>query len=608
MNIESKTLETKEVKFEEILESVKTFNAKDFVKECSEMHLRVCAYARVSTDNIEQKTSYDSQIIHYENMIKSNTNWEFVGVYADEGITGTQLKKRDNFNQMIQDALDGKIDMIITKSISRFARNTVDTLNIVRLLRSHGVDVFFEKENIHTISITNELFLTLYSAFAQGESESISENMKAGLVYKMKRGECVGNPNCYGYDWNPLTKELIINEKEAVIVIKIFEEYVSGKGSNIIARGLNEDGIPSPSGKKWRAETIRRIICNEKYIGDLRSGKSFVENVITHKRKINKGQTKQYYTTNHHIGIISRELGNKAIELYKKRSEKSKKSHDKYSRRYPFSSKIYCGCCGERFTRKSYLKNKNNPKGERVIFWGCRSRDNDIECENHITYKEKEIEKIFLEMYNQLFINKDKYIKAFLNKINDTLDEEDIEKEISNLEKDRNRILEKQSKLIDLLVDERITKDVLNSKIEMFNIELKNIDGKLQELKSNEKNYQKKTKQLEKITKMLEDKKKLEEFDSDVFENVVERIIIGEKLEDGTLNYKTIKFILKTGETITGVTSLENMLNMMYQKGEESKSTLNINIKKISEDTTNGLTAYRCSKRSSIRRRKTWNK
>ena len=150
--------------------------------------IRTCAYCRVSTDNEDQKTSYDSQRIHYKNMIEENPDWEFVGIYADEGITGTQTKKREQFNQMMSDALNGKIDLILAKSISRFARNTVDTLNCVRLLREHNVDVYFEKENIHTLGLSNELFLTLYSAFAQAESESISENVKAGVKMKMKRG------------------------------------------------------------------------------------------------------------------------------------------------------------------------------------------------------------------------------------------------------------------------------------------------------------------------------------------------------------------------------------------------------------------------------------
>ena len=160
---------------------------------------RVCAYARVSTDSEEQLTSYSSQIKHYSEKIKSNPDWEFVGIYADEGLSGTQVKNRTEFQRMIDDALNGKIDMIIAKSISRFARNTLDTLKYVRLLREHNVDVYFEKENIHTLELDSEMFLTIYSAFAQAESESTSMNVKMVLNAKMKRGEPVGNQNCYGY-------------------------------------------------------------------------------------------------------------------------------------------------------------------------------------------------------------------------------------------------------------------------------------------------------------------------------------------------------------------------------------------------------------------------
>lgn len=181
---------------------------------------KVCTYARVSTDSEEQLTSYSSQIKYYTEKIKSNPDWKFVGIYADEGITGIQIKNRCEFQRMIDDALNDKIDIIIAKSISRFARNTVDTLNNVRLLREHNVDVFFEKENIHTLELDSEMFLTLYSAFAQAESESISQNVKMGLKSKMNRGEFVGCPECYGYNWNKQTKELEINEKKKKFQIK----------------------------------------------------------------------------------------------------------------------------------------------------------------------------------------------------------------------------------------------------------------------------------------------------------------------------------------------------------------------------------------------------
>ena len=232
-NMEDKTLKTKEINFDELKES-KNVITKEFAQSYTKMRLKVAAYVRVSTDFEEQQTSFHSQYVYYDGLIKQNPNWEFAGIYADEGLSGTQTKNRDSFNKMIKDALNEKIDMIITKSISRFARNTVDTLNIVRLLKSHNVDVFFEKENIHTFSVTNELFLTLYSAFAQAESESISENMKSGLQMKMKRGEYVGCPECYGYDWNKEAKTLEVNTEKAKIVKRIFEEYARGYGSGRI--------------------------------------------------------------------------------------------------------------------------------------------------------------------------------------------------------------------------------------------------------------------------------------------------------------------------------------------------------------------------------------
>ena len=230
-------------------------NINNFVKQEKK---KVCAYARVSTDSEEQLTSYSSQIKHYSDQIKSNPNWEFVGVYADEGISGTQANNRVEFMRMIDDALNGKIDIIIAKSISRFARNTLDTLKYARELRNHKIDVYFEKENIHTLDLDSEMFLTLYSAFAQAESESTSMNVKMGVRAKMKRGEVVGNPACYGYVWNKEAKELEINEEQAEVVRNIFNWYIDGMGTRAIARKLNELNIPSYKGIRWCQSAVRR--------------------------------------------------------------------------------------------------------------------------------------------------------------------------------------------------------------------------------------------------------------------------------------------------------------------------------------------------------------
>lgn len=511
--------------------------------------IRTCAYCRVSTDNEDQKTSYDSQRIHYKNMIEENPDWEFVGIYADEGITGTQTKKREQFNQMMSDALNGKIDLILAKSISRFARNTVDTLNCVRLLREHNVDVYFEKENIHTLGLSNELFLTLYSAFAQAESESISENVKAGVRMKMKRGELVGKYAPFGYLYDKEKDLIYPDESKKDIVTYIFEEYAKGVGFRTIALNLNSLGIPSPSNLKWCHASVRRIIINEKYVGDLKTGKYYTENVLTHKKKVNYGEKEQYFTSNHHEPIISRELWDKCQEILTIRSKiiKPDGNRDKFSRKYAFSSKIFCGICGERFIRRSYKIRSNNKE---VAYWICRSHRNKIECSNLIHYKQEELEDIFVIVYNKLFQDSDKYIHSFMKKVNEVINEnhdytnqKKIREEISKLEN-------KLSNLIDLQLDDSISKDILNQK----NLEISNkIKEYEQQLKTNENietTRKQKLEQIDKISNTLKQYKGLTKFSEEVFNSLVDKIIIGEKLENGDEDFYKIKFILKTGELI----------------------------------------------------------
>ena len=517
--------------------------------------IRTCAYCRVSTDNEDQKTSYDSQRIHYKNMIEENPDWEFVGIYADEGITGTQTKKREQFNQMMNDALNGKIDLILAKSISRFARNTVDTLNCVRLLREHNVNVFFEKENIHTLGLSNELFLTLYSAFAQAESESISENVKAGVRMKMKRGELVGKYAPFGYLYDKEKDIIIPDESKRDIVTYIFEEYSKGVGFRTIALQLNQLGIPSPSNLKWCHASVRRIIVNEKYVGDLKTGKYYTENVLTHKKKVNYGEKEQYFTSNHHEPIISRELWNKCQEILTIRSKivKPNGNRDKFSRKYPFSSKIFCGICGERFIRRSY-KIKSNRK--EVAYWICRSHRNKIECSNLIHYKQEELEDIFIIVYNKLFQNSDKYINSFMKKINEVINENQDYTNQKKIREEISKLEIKLSNLVDLQLDGSISKEILNQK----NIEISNkIKEYEQQLKDNENieiTRKQKLKQIDKISNTLKQYKGLTKFNEEIFNILVDKIIIGEKSENGEEDFYKIKFILKTGELIN-----ENLSN-----------------------------------------------
>ena len=238
--------------------------------------LRVAAYCRVSTDDEEQINSYNSQLQYYNELINKNPEWKMVGIYADKAITGTSTDKRVDFMRMINDAQNGDIDMIITKSISRFARNTVDTLHYVRLLKEKSVAIFFEEEHINTLSMDGELMLTVLSSVAQQEVHNTSEHVKKGLRMKMQRGELIGYNGCLGYDYHPDTKEITLNEEEAKTVRYIFERYLEGAGCTLIAKECSKLGYKTKTGKTtWHESAIRGILRNEKYVGDCLQGKTF---------------------------------------------------------------------------------------------------------------------------------------------------------------------------------------------------------------------------------------------------------------------------------------------------------------------------------------------
>src|SRR5574344_1869687 len=266
---------------------------------------RVAAYARVSTDQEEQLTSYEAQVDYYTNYIKSRDDWDFVDVYTDEGISATNTKHRKGFNQMIQDALNGRIDLIVTKSVSRFARNTVDSLVTVRKLKEKGVEVYFEKENIYTLDSKGELLITIMSSLAQEESRSISENVTWGQRKRFADGK-VSMPykHFLGYEKGADGFPKVVPE-EAVIVRRIYSDYMSGKTSFTIAKALTDEGIPTPSGKKqWQSSTIESILTNEKYKGSAVLQKKFTVDFLTKKMKVNEGEFPQYYVEESQPAII----------------------------------------------------------------------------------------------------------------------------------------------------------------------------------------------------------------------------------------------------------------------------------------------------------------
>ena len=331
---------------------------------------RTAGYARVSTDSDEQFTSYEAQVDYYTEFIKRHSEWEFVKVYTDEGITGTSTKHRDGFNEMIKDALNGKIDLIVTKSISRFARNTVDTLVNVRKLKEHGVEVFFEKENIYTFDSKGEVLITIMSSLAQEESRSISENVTWGQRKRFADGK-VSLPykNFLGYKKGKNDLPEIV-PKEAEIVRRIYRLFLAGLTPGIIAKKLQDEGIPSPAGKsQWRYSTIESILSNEKYKGDALLQKKFTVDFLTKKQKVNEGEVPQYYVQNSHPAIIDPE----EWDMVQRELSRRKQLGGKYRCNDILSCRIVCGDCGEFYGSKVW---HSTSKYRRVI-WQCNSKFNN---------------------------------------------------------------------------------------------------------------------------------------------------------------------------------------------------------------------------------------
>ncbi|NCC87633.1 MAG: recombinase family protein [Clostridia bacterium] len=353
--------------------------------------LRVAGYARVSSDSADQLNSFSTQVNYYQRIINTNPMWQMTEVYADEGISGVSVNKRDDFARLIADCRRGKIDRIITKSTSRFARNTLDAIGVIRELKDIGVTVYFEKENLDTATLTSENLLTLYSLFAQEESMTISKNCKKGARMRMSKGTYVSSNPPYGY--RLANNQLVIDESEAEIVRRIFSEYLGGKGYSAIARDLMADGIPFKNNKmKWRPQTVGIILKNERYVGDMLLQKSFSEDALPYNKRINKGELPQYYVSNTHEPIVERIQ----FELAKILREERRENINTDYKEYPLSKKIKCAECGTTYRRKE----TNN-----TVYWVCRQHDDSKELCGGQRLLEEKIYSAFVRMYNKLSKN-----------------------------------------------------------------------------------------------------------------------------------------------------------------------------------------------------------
>ncbi|MCL1976226.1 MAG: recombinase family protein [Firmicutes bacterium] len=367
---------------------------------------RVAAYARVSTDEEEQLSSYETQINVFTRQIKKNPAWEFVEVYADEAVSGTNINKREGFKRMVADALAGKIDLILTKSISRFARNTVDTLTTVRKLKESGVEVYFEKENIYTLDSKGELLITIMSSLAQDESRSISENVTWGKRKSMEDGK-VSLPykRFLGYEKGEDGLPRIV-EAEAKIVRQIYALFLEGQTYRNIAQLLTEQGIQTPSGKtNWSVSTVMSILSNEKYKGDALLQKTFTVDFLNKTMKKNEGELTQIYIENSHPAIINPETFNLVQSEIKKRQPNRRQLNNNS----PFAAKIICGECGGYYGSKVWHStSKYQYKG-----WRCnRKYADDVRC-NTPRIREEELKVAFIQAFNQILGDKNRYIDQF---------------------------------------------------------------------------------------------------------------------------------------------------------------------------------------------------
>lgn len=367
----------------------------DVKKKSTAKVLRVAAYCRVSTDSDAQLESLDAQKTHYENYINGREDWEFAGLYFDEGISGTKKEKRPALLRMIADCKAGKIDFVITKSISRFARNTTDCLEMVRKLLELNIPIYFEKENLNTSSMESELFLAILSSMAEGESTSISENNKWSIQRRFKNGTFKLSYPPYGYDWDG--EQMVINPTQVDTVRWIFEQVLSGKGTHAISEELNANGIPTKKGGRWTPTTVRGMVSNEKYTGDVIFQKTYTDSQFN--RHVNYGQKDQYAMSDHHEAIISREVFEAANALIAQRGKEKGiiKGSEKYQSRYCFSGKIVCGECGDTFKRRIHSTTTH-----KYAAWCCNTHIEDKSRCSMKYIRDDTVKAAFVTMINKL--------------------------------------------------------------------------------------------------------------------------------------------------------------------------------------------------------------
>lgn len=514
---------------------------------------RVAAYCRVSSDSEDQKNSYESQVKHYKDYISQRLDWQLAGIYADEGISGTQVGKRQDFQRLIDDCKRGDIDYIVTKAIARFARNTLDTLKYVRMLKDLQIGVYFEEENIDTLTMDGELLLTILSSVAQQEVENTSAHVKKGLKMKMQRGELIGYQGCLGYDYDSETKLISINESGAKIVRYIFERYLEGIGGKVIARELEEQGYKSPRGQdKWNDTTVLGIIKNEKYKGDVLMGKTYTVDPISKRRLTNFGEEDRYYIRGNHEPIISPEDFDRAQEIRLRRAGNKKTvanvngKRERYSKMYAFSSMLECGFCGSLLSRRSWHCRSDYRK----VVWHCVTsiKKGKKFCQHSKGLEEVAIQGAFIEAYRQLYSANSDTIDDFLMLVQSELSDDTLRKELSKIQKSLNNLHRQENQLVTMKLENQVSDEIYQVKYYKISKEIERLSEEKVNVETTLKSENDVKKRLLEFKTLLTDGSTLVEFDRAVFESIVEKIIVGGVNSDGEIDPAMLTIIFKTGD------------------------------------------------------------
>jgi DNA invertase Pin-like site-specific DNA recombinase len=531
---------------------VKVIPAKDdrMRDETDKPKIRTAAYCRVSSGDEDQQTSYTLQVKHYTQYIKKNKEWEFSGIYADEGISGTSIKNRTNFQKMIEDCKAGKIDLVITKSISRFARNTLDCIHYVRMLKSlpSPVGVYFEKENLDSLDSKSEFILTILSSLAQDESRNISENVKWANQKRFQQGKFHLPTRFFlGYDKDK-QGNLVINEEQAATVRRIYREYLEGYGTETIARRLVEDEVKTGRGKtKWSGASVRTILINEKYCGDIIMQKYVTVDFLTHRRVANRGQQPQYLISDNHPAIISKEDWN-AVQVEMERRAKNYKCAKtgttwRQDETGVFSNKLFCETCGEAFIRRKFSSTRNN-----ITYyypaWRCRTSDGRIEglkCKSH-SYREEAMKSAFMSMLQSMKHEKAQFRSEAEAKISE-IDLEEWENDRVNILESKIESLNNRLKEISSSINDRYVDDIYSEleidiiqEIDVLQNELKQLLKKKNEAHALRNSLGWLMCELDKINE-FDPTKELIAFREDIFRRFVQSAIVH---VDGNITYELI--------------------------------------------------------------------